>query len=120
MEKRKYKAIAWAIGLLGLWLMVAGSLVKAANGNFCNNLIAGLIVAFLGMSLGKVKELNGWLSYPFGVWMIIAACIPRFLVGSGHVWNDVIVGVLIATAGFTALGGQLSKLKSPRFYHKVK
>lgn len=120
MEKGKYKAIAWAVGLLGLWLMVAGSIIKGANGNLVNNLSVGLIVAFLGISLSRAKELNGRLSYLFGIWMIIAACIPRFLVGSGHVWNDVIVGVLIATAGFSALGSQLSKLRSPRFYHKGK
>ena len=55
MDKTKYKATAWAIGLLGLWLMVAGSIIKAANWNLCDNLFVGAMVAFLGMSLGKVK-----------------------------------------------------------------
>ena len=67
MDKTRYKAIAWVIVLLGLWLMVAGSVIKAANWNLFDNLIVGLAVAFFGMLLGKVKELNGWSSYVFGV-----------------------------------------------------
>ena len=114
MDRTRYKAIAWVIVLLGLWLMVAGSVIKAANWNLFDNLIVGLIVAFLGMLLGKVKELYGWSSYVFGVWMIITAFIPNFQVGSGHLWNNVIVGMLIAIAGFSALGIELSKFRTPR------
>jgi hypothetical protein len=114
MDKTKYKTTAWAIGLLGLWLMVAGSLIKAANWNLCDNLFVGAMVAFLGMSLGKVKTWQGWSSYVFGVWIVITAFIPRFLVGSGHLWNNAIVGVLIAIAGFTALDSELSTFRIPK------
>jgi len=71
-------------------------------------------VAFLGMLLGKVKEWQGWSSYVFGIWMLMTAFIPRFLVGNGHLWNNVIVGILIAIAGFRALGIEPSKLRIPR------
>ena len=114
MDKTRYKAIAWVIVLLGLWLMVAGSVIKAANWNLFDNLIVGLAVAFFGMLLGKVKEWHGCLSCVFGVWMIIAGFIPNFQVGSAHLWNNVIVGILIAIAGFSALGIELSKFRTPR------
>lgn len=59
-EKTSYKAVAWVIGLVGIWLIIAGFIIKVANANLCDNLIVGLIVAFLGMLLGKVKEIEGW------------------------------------------------------------
>jgi lipoprotein signal peptidase len=34
-------------GLLGLWLIMAGFIIKAANGNLYDNFTGGLIVAFL-------------------------------------------------------------------------
>jgi hypothetical protein len=112
MEKTRYKAIASVISLLGLWLIVAGFITKLANANIYDNLIVGLIVASLGVVLGKVKTRQAWSCYVFGIWMIMAAFIPRFLLGSGHLWNNLVVGILIAIAGFTALGGELSRLKS--------
>jgi Na+/citrate or Na+/malate symporter len=109
MEKTKYKVTAWIIGLLGVWLILAGFIVKVANANRFDDLIVGLAVVFFGMLLSRVREVRGWLSYIFGAWMIVAAFIPAFLVGTGHVWNNVIVGILIAAAGFSALGGKLAK-----------
>lgn len=114
MEKTRYKVTAWIIGLLGVWLMVAGSVIKAANGNLVINLSVGLVVVFFGMLLSRVRKVRGWLSYIFGAWMIIAAFMPAFLVGTGHVWNNVILGILTATAGFTALRDGLSTLRIPR------
>lgn len=109
MEKTKYKVTAWIIGLLGVWLILAGFIGKVANANRFDELIVGLAVVFFGMLLSRVREVRGWLSYLFGAWMIIAAFIPAFLVGTGHVCNNVIVGILIAAAGFSALGGKLAK-----------
>ena len=114
MDRTRYKAIAWVIVLLGLWLMVAGSVIKAANWNLFDNLIVGLAVAFFGMLLGKVKEWHGWLCCVFGAWMILTALIPNFQVGSAHLWNNVIFGILIAIAGFSALGIEPSKVRIPR------
>jgi len=97
--------------LLGLWLMVAGSVIKTANWNLFDNLIVGIVVAFFGMLLGKVKEWHGWLCYLFGVWLVITAFIPRLEVGGGHLVNNLIVGVLIVIAGFTAVGIEPSKFR---------
>jgi len=94
---------------LGVWLILAGFIVKAANANRFDDLIVGLAVVFFGMLLSRVREVRGWLNYLFGVWMIIAAFIPAFLVGTGHVWNNVIVGILMAAAGFSALGGKVAR-----------
>jgi Na+/citrate or Na+/malate symporter len=85
MEKTKYKVTAWIIGLLGVWLILACFIVKAANANCFDDLIVGLAIVFFGMLLSRVREVRSWWSYLFGAWMIIAAFIPALLVGTGHV-----------------------------------
>jgi hypothetical protein len=114
MEKTRYRAIACVLGLLGIWIIVAGFIIKAANANRFDDLIVCLAVVFFGMLLSKEREVHGWSSQIFGAWMMITAFIPDFQVESVHLWNNVIVGILIATAGFTALGGGLSTFRIPR------
>lgn len=116
MGKTKYKVTAWILGLFGLWLIVAGFIVKVANANRFDGLTVGLAVVFLGMLLNKVREVHGWMSCLFGAWMMITASIPNFQVGSAHLWNNVILAMLIATAGFTALGGKVAKSTVQRLY----
>jgi len=47
------------------------------------------------------KSFNKWLGVLTGIWAIIAAF---FLTeGAGYMWNNIIVGILMAIAGFGAL-----------------
>ncbi|OQX87183.1 hypothetical protein B6D60_04505 [candidate division KSB1 bacterium 4484_87] len=70
---------AWVNGILGIWLIIA---------------------AFL---IGK-KAWQGWTAVIFGIWLVIAAFIPSLQAHTGNLWNDLIVGIIIAIAGFGALG----------------
>ncbi len=96
---------AWVNGILGLWIFIAAFLNFGQTGNFWNDLIVGIIVAVVGFLMVKEKPWQGWLTGLLGIWLIIAAFIPSLLVGSGNLWNDLIVGVLVMIGGFGALGG---------------
>jgi hypothetical protein len=94
---------SWTIGILGVWLMVAAFLEFDPVANLWNNLIVGIIVAFVGYGIVKQKPWQSWTSMVMGVWLIIAAFIPYLLVDKGYVWNDFISGIIITVAGFGAL-----------------
>lgn len=45
---------------------------------------------------------NAWIVGLLGIWAIIAAFVP--MTATGNAWNDWIVGVVVAIAGFTMSG----------------
>lgn len=96
---------AWVNGILGLWLIIAAFLHLSPAGNLWDNLIVGVIVAIVGYLMVSKKSWQGWLSVVMGVWLIIAAFIPALQLHTANLWNDLIVGILVAIAGFGALGG---------------
>ena len=98
------KAKAWTIGILGLWLALSGFLGLGQSGNLWDALIVGTVVTVAGFWIAPDKAWQGWLSGLLGLWMIVAAFIPSLLLGAGATWNNLLVGLLIATAGFAALG----------------
>lgn len=100
---------AWINGILGTWIFVAGFLNFSATGNMWDNLIVGIIVAILGFLMIKPKPWQGWVAGIMGVWLIIAAFIPTLQTGSGNMWNEVISGVIIAIAGYGAIGGKVKE-----------
>ncbi len=100
---------AWVNGLLGVWLFIAAFLNLGAKGNLWDDLIVGIIVAFVGYLMIKDKPWQAWLSIIVGIWLIIAAFIPSLVVGAGNMWNLIISGVLVMIGGFGALGGGSSQ-----------
>lgn len=95
---------AWVNGILGIWLVIAAFLNFSPTGNMWDNLIVGIIVGVLGFTMIKTKAWQGWLSGIVGIWLIIAAFIPSLQAHTGNLWNDLIAGILVAIAGFGALG----------------
>lgn len=97
---------AWTVGILGLWLALTAFLTLGQQGNLWDDLIVGSIVAVVGfLMIRGDKAWQGWLSGLLGLWMIFAAFVPDLVAGSGLMWNNLLVGFLIASAGFAALGG---------------
>jgi hypothetical protein len=68
-----------------------------------NNVIVGILVAFIGYLIVKQKLWQAWVCMIIGVWMFIAAFIPSLLVDQGYILNNVISGSVIAIGGFGAL-----------------
>jgi len=96
---------AWTIGILGLWLALTAFLGLSQVGNLWDDLIVGTVVAVVGFLIKGDKSWQGWLAGLLGLWMIVAAFIPDLVTGAGLTWNNLVVGLLIASAGFAALGG---------------
>ncbi|MCD6427603.1 MAG: SPW repeat protein [Caldisericaceae bacterium] len=93
----------WVAGILGLWGIISPFIFKTRTGNMANDIIVGIIVAIAGFTVIKERAWQGWLAGILGIWWIIAGLIPALTTGAGHIWNDIIVGILVAIAGFTAL-----------------
>lgn len=97
---------AWTSALLGIWLIIAAFLKLGDAFVLWDNLIVGILVAIAGFAMIKVKSWQGWTAGILGLWLIVAAFIPSLRVYSFNLWNDLIVGILVAIAGFAAMGGQ--------------
>lgn len=95
---------AYVDGVLGLWLIVAAFLNFSAVGNLWDNLIVGVIVAIAGFMMISKKSWQGWTEGILGIWLVVAAFIPSLQAHIGNLWNDLIVGVIVAVVGFTAIG----------------
>lgn len=101
----KAQANAWINGILGTWIFIAAFLNFSAMGNLWDNLIVGIIVAIFGFAMIKPKPWQGWVSGIMGLWLIVAAFIPALQTGAGNMWNEIISGIIIAIAGYGAIGG---------------
>jgi len=94
----------WTIGILGLWLALTGFLGLGQVGNLWDDLIVGTVVAIVGFWMTGDKSWQGWVAGLLGLWMLVAAFIPDLVAGAGLTWNNLVVGLVIAAAGFAALG----------------
>lgn len=95
---------AWSNGILGLWLLAAAFLGFGPSANLWDNLIVGLAVLAISATILKERPWQAWLALIFGAWMVVAAFVPSMIVGTGYVYNDLISGIIIAIAGFAAMG----------------
>ncbi len=95
---------SWVNGILGTWLVIAAFLNFNPTGNMWDNLIVGLIVAIVGFMMIKEKSWQGWTSGIIGVWVFISAFIPSLQLHNANMWNDLLSGILIAIAGYGAIG----------------
>ena len=97
---------SWTNGILGTWLVIAAFLSFTPTGNMWDNLIVGLIVAIVGFMMIKEKPWQGWIAGVIGVWVFIAAFIPALQLHNANLWNDLLSGILIAIAGYGAIGSK--------------
>lgn len=96
---------AWTNGLLGTYLFIVAFIGFGTTGNMWNDLIVGVVAAVVSLTILKEKPWQGWLGLLVGIYLIIAAFIPSLLTFSGNEWNLIITGILLAVAGYGALGG---------------
>ncbi len=94
----------WTAGILGVWLVVAATLGLGAHANMWNDLLVGMVVGFTSFSIGVESKLEGWTVGLSALWLMAAAFIPALHVGAGLIWNDVLMGILLAGAAFVPAG----------------
>ncbi len=102
----KIETNGWVVGLLGTWVFIVGFLNFSAMGNLWDNLIAGIIIAIFGFGMVPSKPWQGWISGLLGIWLIIAAFIPGVQTGGGSELNEILTGIVISIAGYTAVLGK--------------
>ena len=98
----------WTNIVLGIWLIIAAFIptITASQGaSLWNALIVGIIALLVAIWAVLVnKQSLCWLNALAGGWLLISAFIPGITaVQIGNLWNDLIVGLVIALVGFWAI-----------------
>lgn len=100
------------IALLGLWEFgdIAALLVPGFGripAYLWNHIIVGLMLIIVGVWSARTKDARTaktmyWIAVGAGVWLIIGSLIFRYPAISVGLWNDIIVGILVAILGVWA------------------
>lgn len=99
------KTVRWTAGLLGLWIALVPFLGFTPQGNLWNGVVVGGIAVVTGAMLARVSAGKGWTVAILGAWLIAAAFLPGLREGAGLLWNNLIIGLVIAYAAFSAPSG---------------
>lgn len=97
------KGLSWTIFILGLWLAVApfALFYSGTSAALWGDVIVGILIAALALwrALGaETKDMTGviWIVAVLGVWVLIAPFVLGYGGIAAAVWNDVIVGIIVA------------------------
>ncbi len=105
------KTLSWIVALFGLWEVIAPFLLGylAVGAALWDAIIIGVVLivlagwAALVNQEGTIKSLN-WINAVLGLWLIIAPFILAYSGTAAAMWNDIIVGVVVAVlAAWAAL-----------------
>lgn len=105
MEREQINTTARGIGIanlvLGLWLIISPFLFGYESGAIANSVILGVIVAILAVIhlTAPNQSWTSWLNGVAGLWLIVAPFMLGFT-SAAVLWNQIIVGVLVAGLGF--------------------
>jgi hypothetical protein len=94
----------WTSTILGLWVALAGIIGFTPTFTLWDNLIAGVIIAGIGLSMTRRSASRGWITAVLGAWVLIAGFIPALEYGSALLWNNLVVGFAIAVAAVASSG----------------
>jgi hypothetical protein len=97
------KTLSWLVVLLGVWEFLASFILgySAKAGALWDAIILGIALvilagwAALSNQVTTVKALS-WINAVLGVWLILAPFIVRYANLAGALWNDIIVGIIVA------------------------
>lgn len=97
------KTLSWWVVVLGAWEFIAafilGYSAKAAAEWDAIILGIALVVlagwAALSNQAATIKSLS-WVNTVLGVWLVIAPFILGYTKLTGALWNDIIVGIIVA------------------------
>lgn len=84
--------------LAGIWLILAPFMFGFSGALRTSDIVFGVIIAILALIRVSAPEDAPWLSWAnmiFGLWILISPFLLGYL-GVGVLWNNIIVGVIIA------------------------
>ncbi len=93
--------------LLGIWLIIAPFVLGYARLEAAqtNDIIVGILVAIIATirSFGAFTQPGwSWMNVFLGIWLIIAPFVLGYSNVSTPLWNDIILGILIAVMAWTS------------------
>lgn len=88
------------IGILGIWLIIAGIIGLGQPGNFWNGWIVGILVAILGFAIVGREGAEGIVIGILGLRVLAIAFIPALNTAAVARWEDIVVGIILAIIGF--------------------
>jgi hypothetical protein len=98
-----HKVLSWLVALAGLWEVIAAFVLRyaASSAALWNAIIVGVALIVLGVwaALFNQKTTNqtlDWINVVLGVWLIIAPFILGYSKIGAAMWNDIIVGIVVA------------------------
>lgn len=92
----------WINVLLGIWVIVSPFVLAAPllTSAIWNNVATGAAVAILALLRTSFPRERGWswANVILGVWLIISPFVLGFTSGR-LLWNDIVLGIIIAIVG---------------------
>lgn len=97
--------VSWLNIITGIWLIIAPFVLGYFNGTArTNDIWLGIIVGVLAIiHLVSKAVWSSWLNVIAGIWLIIAPFVLRYS-GTTAIWNDVILGILVAAFALWSSG----------------
>ncbi len=97
------KTLSWWVVVLGAWEFLASFILgySAKTSALWDAIIIGIALvvlaawAALSSEAATAKALS-WINAVLGVWLIIAPFILGYTKLTGALWNDIIVGIIVA------------------------
>jgi len=105
------KTLSWIVALFGLWEVIAPFLLgySATTAALWDAIIIGVaLIVLAGWAAlvnqdGTIKSLS-WINAVLGLWLVIAPFLLGYSAVGAAMWNDIVVGVIVAVlAGWAAL-----------------
>jgi hypothetical protein len=101
------KGLSWTNFVLGLWLIVAPFILVyyGVSAALWEDIVAGLLIAAFALWRAVGPETQGmaavsWTVAVLGIWALIAPFALGYSEVAAAVWNDVIIGILVAALAF--------------------
>ena len=95
---------AWAVGCLGLWLIVTAFLPMTVMDTVIHDLTVGIVIFVAGWSMRSDCPLQGRCSAVLGLWLMAVLLLSGLGYGAARQWNLLVSGLLLTVLGLTALG----------------
>lgn len=104
---------AWLIGVLGIWAFVAPFTDLAPPTYAWSHWMVGAVAAVLGFSMMRTHPAEGSITGIAGTWLFIAGFVDPLLYGTGLLWNNLIIGAILAAFGFAAASARRTAATGP-------
>ena len=98
--------------IAGLWLVLAPFILNYTGSPRVNDIVVGLIVAVVGVIRTLAVERTAWISWVniiLGIWLIVAPFFLGYSGVSSALWNDVILGIIVAALSGWSYGASMRR-----------